>query len=82
MERVSGPPELTALREQEALGVQLGSEDNHRRAVQRAIRRYQHLLHKYYFAVVECDSVHTADNIYESLEGYEFEKSGCILDLR
>ena len=39
-------------------------------------------LFRYYFAVIVCDSVSTADAIYSSCDGLEFERSGNKLDLR
>lgn len=57
------------------------SEENED-ASQLALKKYHIERLKYYFAIVECDSIDTATELYERCDGTEFEKSGNFLDLR
>ncbi|XP_064384218.1 ESF1 homolog isoform X2 [Halichondria panicea] len=49
---------------------------------QESLRRYQLDRLRYYYGVIECESVHTAEAIYEQCDGLEYEHSGGQLDLR
>ena len=38
-------------------------------------------LNRYYYAIVECDTVEAATHIYNELEGTELERSANVFDL-
>ncbi|CAD1810694.1 nucleolar domain family protein [Candida parapsilosis] len=48
----------------------------------KALRRYQLQRLRYYYAIVKCDSVQTAKNIYENVDGTEYESTANVFDLR
>ncbi|XP_073347278.1 ESF1 homolog [Pagrus major] len=75
-EQTQGPLELRALPDD--------SEDDteEEKVYREKMRDYQFKRLKYFYAVVECDSVDTAAKIYEECDGYEYESSCSVLDLR
>ncbi|XP_018540348.1 ESF1 homolog isoform X2 [Lates calcarifer] len=76
VEETQGPLELKTLPDD--------SEDDteEERVYREKMRDYQFKRLKYYYAVVECDSTATAAKIYEECDGYEYESSCSVLDLR
>eukprot|EP01117_Protostelium_nocturnum_P006329 TRINITY_DN2284_c0_g1_i4.p1 TRINITY_DN2284_c0_g1~~TRINITY_DN2284_c0_g1_i4.p1 ORF type:complete len:681 (-),score=260.41 TRINITY_DN2284_c0_g1_i4:342-2270(-) len=48
----------------------------------RKLRKYELNKLKYYYAVVECDGVETAQSIYNNADGMEIEKTANVIDMR
>lgn len=82
-EEVLGPKELVEMKQEAATStedkVETDEVDDYHRE---KLRQYQINRLKYYYAVAECDSVETANKIYEECDGQEFESSAARLDLR
>uniref|UniRef100_A0A8C1A4B6 ESF1, nucleolar pre-rRNA processing protein, homolog (S. cerevisiae) n=1 Tax=Cyprinus carpio carpio TaxID=630221 RepID=A0A8C1A4B6_CYPCA len=75
-EQTQGPLELTSLPENP------DADTEEQRIYREKVRDYQFKRLRYYYAVVECDSVETAAKIYEECDGYEYESSCSMIDLR
>jgi hypothetical protein len=60
----------------------LASSDSKVEFNQTALRRYQLERLRYFYAVVDCDSLRTAKSIYDQCDGSEYESSAVFLDLR
>ena len=46
------------------------------------LRKYELQKLRYYYAIVECDSIETADRLYQECDGREFQTTCNIMDLR
>ncbi|VVC92163.1 unnamed protein product [Leptidea sinapis] len=81
-EEVRGPIELTEnTKIDDGLSDDGGNEEGSSYHMEK-LRRYQLNRLKYYYAVVECDSVSTADKLYHECDGIEYESSATRLDCR
>ncbi|XP_060939544.1 ESF1 homolog isoform X1 [Limanda limanda] len=75
-EETQGPMELKALPEDP-------EEDTEEERVHREkMRDYQFKRLRYFYAAVECDSAETAAKLYEECDGFEYESSCSVIDLR
>ncbi|KAJ8731487.1 hypothetical protein PYW07_004651 [Mythimna separata] len=79
-EEVRGPIELTQDK-LEDISEDGGNEEGSSYHMEK-LRRYQLNRLKYFYAVVECDSVSTADKLYSECDGMEYESSATRLDMR
>ncbi|KAK6797962.1 hypothetical protein RDI58_005664 [Solanum bulbocastanum] len=58
------------------------SDDDDEEMDNEKLRAYEMSRLRYYYAVVECDSSATADYLYKTCDGVEFERTSNKLDLR
>ncbi|XP_072512836.1 ESF1 homolog [Salminus brasiliensis] len=75
-EQTQGPLELTNLPDDP------DADSEEQRIYREKVRDYQFKRLRYYYAVAECDSVETAAKIYEECDGFEYESSCSMVDLR
>ncbi|XP_034832122.1 ESF1 homolog [Maniola hyperantus] len=81
-EDIRGPIELTEDKTDECdLSDNGGNEEGSTYHMEK-LRRYQLNRLKYFYAVVECDTVATADKLYSECDGMEYESSATKLDMR
>ncbi|XP_056022356.1 ESF1 homolog isoform X1 [Ostrea edulis] len=87
-EALSGPTELVQSKSENMLDEENDEDDDDydesqgTRYHREKLRQYQLNRLKYYYAVVETDSIETASKIYEECDGMEYESSSTKLDLR
>ncbi|XP_038209962.1 ESF1 homolog [Zerene cesonia] len=81
-EEVRGPIELTEEKRQYDGSNDDGGNEEGSSYHMEKLRRYQLNRLKYYYAVVECDSITTADKLYSECDGIEYESSATRLDMR
>ncbi|KAJ3324515.1 pre-rRNA-processing protein esf1 [Blyttiomyces sp. JEL0837] len=79
-EAEEGPPREIFQTTDESQPLFENSEANDFNEVQ--LRKYQLDRLKYYYAIVDCDSISTAKAVYEACDGREFEKSANFFDLQ
>jgi len=81
-EEINGPKEL----KETILGSDVDEDDEENiegtKFHMEKLREYQLNRLKYYYAVVECDSLETANKLYEECDSLEYEMSSTRLDLR
>lgn len=68
--------------EEEVTAKSLIEEDTGEEVNSSTLRKYQLQRLQYYYAVITCDSVATARNIYDNCDGTEYESTANFFDLR
>ncbi|KAF9535416.1 hypothetical protein CPB83DRAFT_9601 [Crepidotus variabilis] len=83
-EREGPPPEIFKKKEllideiNEKTVFEVGNEQQYD---EDALRKYQLERLRYYYAIIECDTVDAASHIYNELEGTELERSANVFDM-
>ncbi|KAJ2997575.1 pre-rRNA-processing protein esf1 [Globomyces sp. JEL0801] len=77
LEAVQGPPSTIFANTHENVKTDKGKDFN-----MAQLRKYQVDRLRYFYAVVECDSLHTSTTIFKACDGSEFESTSNFFDLR
>lgn len=82
-EEVKGPMELTQNKEETDSDSDREEDgEEGRNYHMEKLRQYQLNRLKYYYAVIVCDTVFTADKLYQECDGLEYESSASKMDMR
>ncbi|KAM5546862.1 pre-rRNA-processing protein esf1 [Rosa sericea] len=81
-EEIHGPVGLFDKKDEEGDEESDDDDDDDDELINQKMRAYEKSRLRYYYAVVECDSIATADYLYRNCDGVEFERSSNTLDLR
>lgn len=80
-EDIKGPTELVQTENNDDVESNTEHEEGSKYHMEK-LRQYQLNRLKYYYAVITCDSEHTANTIYKECDGMEYESSATKMDLR